>query len=65
VHFLLTRCSIVVEPLTAEMYEDTMVAHSIMYPEMLKGLGFLTSMYGGSQEYYKNMVKFDNIKEES
>ena len=65
VHFLLTRCSIMVEPLTAEMYEDTMIAHSIMYPEMLKGLGFLTSMYCGSQEYYKNMVKFDNIKEAS
>jgi len=47
------------------MYEDTMIAHSIMYPEMLKGLGFLTSMYCGSQEYYKNMVKFDNIKEAS
>ena len=61
VHFLLTRCGIEVKgPL-----EDTMVAHSVMFPELNKGLGFLVSLYGGSQEYYKDMVKFDNIKEES
>lgn len=63
VHFLLTRCGIVVEPITPEMYEDTMMAHSVMYPEMLKGLNFLVSMYCGSQEYYKGMINFKNIKE--
>lgn len=61
VAFLSTQCGIHVQP----PIEDTMIAHSIMYPEMLKGLGFLGSMYCGSQEYWKDMVKFDNIKEES
>lgn len=42
---------------------DTMIAHSIMFPELPKGLGFLGSLYCGSQEYWKNMVKFKNIKE--
>ena len=42
-----------------------MIAHSIMYPELLKGLAFLGSMYCGSQEYWQDMVHFDNIKEES
>lgn len=45
--------------------EDTMLAHSIMYPDMLKGLGFLGSLYCGAQAYWKDMVKFKNIKEES
>jgi hypothetical protein len=63
VHFLLVRCGVRVFPLTAEMFEDTMLAHSIMFPEMLKGLGFLGSLYCGSQEYWKDMVKFQNIKE--
>ena len=44
---------------------DTMIAHSIMFPELQKGLGFLGSLYCGSQEYWKGMVKFKNIKEES
>lgn len=61
IHFLLTKCGIEVKgPL-----EDTMVAHSVMFPELNKGLGFLVSLYGGSQAYYKDMVKFSNIKEES
>ena len=61
IHFLAVRNGIqVVGPIN-----DTMIAHSIMYPEMLKGLGFLVSMYCGSQEYYKDMVKWDNIKEEA
>ena len=44
---------------------DTMVAHSCMYPELPKGLGFLGSIYCGSQQYWKDMVKFDDIKENS
>ena len=63
VHFLMTRCGIHVKPITPEMFEDTMIAHSIMFPEMLKGLGFLGSLYCGSQQYWKNMVKFTNIKD--
>jgi uracil-DNA glycosylase family 4 len=59
--FLVTQCGIKVAP----PWDDTMIAHSIMYPEMLKGLGFLGSMYCGAQEYWKDMVKWDNIKEES
>lgn len=61
IHFLLTRCGIQVKgPL-----EDTMIAHSVMYPELKKGLEFLVSVYCGTQQYYKDMVKFQNIKEES
>jgi len=36
-----------------------------MYPELPKGLGFLGSIYCGSQEYWKDMVKFDDIKDNS
>lgn len=61
INFLATQCGIHVTP----PIEDTMIAHSIMYPELLKGLEFLVSMYCGSQEYYKDMVKWDNIKEEA
>lgn len=60
-HFLATQCGIVVAP----PIEDSMMAHSVMYPEMLKGLAFLGSMYCGAQEYWKDAVKWDNIKEES
>jgi len=42
-----------------------MVAHSIMYPELRKGLDFLGSLYCGTQAYWKDKVKFTNIKEES
>jgi hypothetical protein len=59
--FLSSQCGINVAP----PWDDTMIAHSVMYPEMLKGLGFLGSMYCGAQEYWKDMVKWDNIKEES
>lgn len=45
--------------------EDTMIAHSVMYPELRKGLDFLGSMYCGTQEYWKDKVRFTNIKEES
>lgn len=61
VHFLLIRCGIEVRGLI----HDTMIAHSIMYPELRKGLDFLGSIYCGTQAYWKNMVKFDNIKEDS
>lgn len=44
---------------------DTMVAHSCMYPELPKGLGFLGSIYCGAQPYWKDMVKFNDIKENS
>lgn len=61
IQFLLTKCGIEVRgPL-----RDTMIAHHIMYPELPKGLAFLISVYGGSQAYYKDMIKFDNIKGES
>lgn len=61
IHFLMVRNGIHVAP----PVEDTMVAHSIQYPEMLKGLGFLVSLHCGAQKYYKDMVKFDNIKKEA
>ena len=61
VHFLLTRCGIEVRgPI-----HDTMVGHSVMYSELPKSLAFLVSVYGGTQAYYKDMVKFTNLKEES
>lgn len=45
--------------------QDTMIGHSCMYPELPKGLGFLGSIYCGSQAFWKDKVKFDNVKEES
>lgn len=61
IQFLLTRCGIQVRgPI-----EDTMIGHSVMYPELQKGLAFLVSVYCGTQEYYKDMVHFQNIKQES
>lgn len=60
-HFLLTRNGVEVRgPI-----HDTMIAHSVMYPELPMGLGFLGSIYCGSQEYWKSMVKFTDIKENS
>ena len=60
-HFLLTRCGIEVRgPI-----EDTMILHSIMFPELPKSLAFQGSIYCGSQEYWKDYVKFSNIKEEA
>jgi DNA polymerase len=59
-HFLLTRCGLKVNgPI-----QDTMIAHSIMYPDLPMGLAFLGSLYCGSQEYWKTF-KFTNIKESS
>ena len=59
--FLLTRNGIQVR---GELH-DTMVAHSVMFPDLPKSLGFLGSIYCGSQEYWKDTVKFSNIKDES
>lgn len=59
--FLATRCGIIVRG----KLHDTMIGHSIMYPELPKGLGFIGSIYCGAQEYWKGMIKFDNIKEEA
>lgn len=60
IQFLLNECGIEVRgPL-----HDTMLAHSCMYPELLKGLGFLGSLYCGSQAFWKN-IKFDDIKDNS
>ncbi len=42
-----------------------MIGHSVMFPEFPKGLDFLGSLYCGSQAYWKDAVKFDNIKGES
>jgi uracil-DNA glycosylase family 4 len=44
---------------------DTMLGHSVMFPDLPKGLGFLGSLYCGEQEYWKDMVSFTNVKEES
>ncbi len=61
IQFLLAKNGIVVRGPVM----DTMIAHSIMYPDLPKNLGFLGSIYCGSQEYWKDRVKFSNIKEES
>jgi uracil-DNA glycosylase family 4 len=58
IHFLLTRCGIEVK---GEVH-DTMIGHSVMFPEFPKGLGFLGSMYCGAQEYWKDAVSFKSIK---
>lgn len=61
IHILLTRCGIEVRgPI-----HDCMIAHHIMFPELRKGLDFLGSIYCEGQSYWKDMVRFDNIKEES
>lgn len=44
---------------------DTMIGHSCLFPELPKGLGFLGSIYCGAQQYWKDMVRFDDIKENS
>lgn len=40
--------------------EDTMVMHHIMYPDFLKRLPFLVSLYT-EQPFYKDMVKHDKV----
>ncbi len=63
IHFLLTRCGVEVRgPI-----QDLMIGHSVVYSELPKGLGFLGSIYCGSQSYWKDLVQWKgtNIKEES
>src|SRR5574337_231147 len=50
--FLLRKNGIV----TRGTIYDTMLGHSVMYPDLPKGLGFLGSLYCGEQEYWKDMV---------
>lgn len=58
--FLAAHCGILVQG----PQKDTMVAHSIMYPEMLKGLAFLGSIYT-FERYWKADVKWSDPKKES
>lgn len=44
---------------------DTMVGHHIAFPDLPKSLGFLGSIYCGAQYYWKDLVKFSNIKEDN
>ena len=60
IHFLAWKMNIV----TRGPIVDTMMAHSIMYPDFLKALNFLGSVYT-KQPYWKDMVKFKDIKKES
>jgi len=59
-HFLATRNGIHVK---GDII-DTMIAHHIIYPDMLKGLDFLASIHC-NRPYWKDMVSFNNIKKES
>ncbi len=61
IQFILSKNGILVQ---GPIY-DTMIAHHIMYSDLPKNLGFLGSLYCGAQEYWKDTVKFSNIKEES
>jgi uracil-DNA glycosylase family 4 len=58
--FLATRNGILV----AGPIRDTMIAHHLIYPEMLKGLKFLGSFYT-NYEYWADLVNFKNIKGEA
>jgi len=60
IHFLLQQNHIV----TNGKILDTMMSQSILFPDFLKGLGFLASTYLNVPTW-KGMVKFKNIKEES
>lgn len=41
--------------------EDTMIAHHIMYPDFLKGLAYLGSIYT-DQHYWKDMVSHGDVE---
>lgn len=61
-HFLMTHQNIYIRgPIV-----DTMIGHSLIYPDFLKGLGFLASIYLNIPSW-KDMVKFKggNLKKES
>ncbi len=60
IHFLAYRMGIY----TYGPIIDTMMSHSIMYPDFLKALNFLGSVYT-DQRYWKDMVKFKDPKKES
>lgn len=59
-HFLAYRNNIFVRNCSG----DTMIGHSVMYPDFLKGLGFLGSIYI-NVPVWKDKVKFKNIKKEA
>jgi len=61
-HFLMTHQNIYVRGAIL----DTMIGHSLIYPDFLKGLGFLASIYLNVPAW-KDMVKFKggNLKKES
>ena len=67
IHFLYTKCGLTVNNGVppSEYLEDTMIGHSVMFPELPKGLGFLGSLYCGAQEYWKDKADFTNIKGDS
>jgi len=60
IHFLAYRMDII----TRGPIIDTMMSHSILYPDFLKSLNFLGSIYT-KQRYWKDMVKFKDPKKES
>jgi DNA polymerase len=60
IHFLAYKMGII----TRGPIIDTMMGHSILYPDFLKGLNFLASIHT-MQPYWKNMVKHKDIKKES
>jgi hypothetical protein len=59
-YFLLYKMGI----LTRGPIIDTMIGNHIMYPDFLKGLGFLGSIYT-TMTYWKDAVDFKNIKGEA
>lgn len=60
IHFMLTNAGIEIKG----PVKDTMIGHSCAWPELPKGLGFLGSLYCGSQAYWKDKVNFESIKGE-
>ena len=57
--FLATHCNILVQgPII-----DTMIAHSLIYPDMLKGLGFLGSIYV-NRPYWKDRLQLKESKKD-
>lgn len=60
IHFLAYKMGI----MTYGKIIDTMMGHSILYPDFLKGLGFLGSIYT-KQPMWKDAVSFKDIKKES
>ena len=60
IHFLAYKMNII----TRGPIIDTMMSHSILYPDFLKSLNFLGSIHT-MQSPWKGMVKFKDIKKES